>query len=99
MQSRWAPLSIKQVRTFFIKLRGKAEQPPYRMVGFQEVFIRDLVSVSPDREPGEEVQLRETLALQWKQFEEEYAQVPEEGLDKRFTRFVLIESSGDDAIH
>jgi len=95
----FAPLSIKQVRTFFIKLRGKAEQPPYRMVGFQEVFIRDLVSVSPDREPGEEVQLRETLALQWKQFEEEYAQVPEEGLDKRFTRFVLIESSGDDAIH
>ena len=95
----FAPLSIRQVRTFFIKLRGKAEQPPYRMAGFQEVFIRDMVSVSPDREPGEEVQLRETLALQWKHFEEEYAQVREEELDERFSRFILIKSPGDEILH
>ena len=95
----FAPLSIGQVRTFFKKIRGKTGEPPYRMAGFKEVFIGDLMSVSPDREPGEEVQLRETLVLLWKQFEEEYARVREEELDERFSRFILIESSGDETIH
>jgi predicted ArsR family transcriptional regulator len=57
------------------------------------------MSFPPERESGEEEQVRETLAFQWKQFEEEYAQVPEEELDERFSRFILIESSGDETIH
>ena len=95
----FAPLSIGQVRAFFKNIRGETEKPPYRIAQFKEVFIGDVMSVSPDRESGEEEQVRETLAFQWKQFEEEYAQVPEEELDERFSRFILIESSGDETIH
>jgi len=95
----FAPLSIGQVRTFFKKIRGKTEKPPYRMAKFKEAFIGDLMSFSPERESGEEEQVRGTLAFQWKQFEEEYAQVREEELDERFSRFILIESSGEETIH
>jgi hypothetical protein len=99
LEPGFAPLSMGQARTFFKKIRGKAENPPYRIAKFKEAFIRDLMSLSPDCEPEEKVRFRETLALQWKQFEEEYEQVREEELDARFSRFIWIESSGDETIH
>jgi hypothetical protein len=95
----FAPLSIGQVRAFFKIIRGKTEEPPYRMAEFREVFIRDLMSVSPDSGSAEEGQLKETLALQWEQFEDEYARVREEELDERFSRFILIESPRDKTLH
>jgi hypothetical protein len=69
------------------------------MAGSKEVFIRDLMSVSPDCKSGEEGQLRETLALQWEEFVDEYAQVSAESLDERFSRFILIESPRGDTLH
>ncbi len=99
LEQGFAPLSLEQIRTFFKKIRGKTGKPPYRMAGFREVFIRDLMSGSSESEPGEERQIRETLALLWEQFVDEYAWVREEELDERFLRFILLESPIDETLH
>jgi Family of unknown function (DUF6178) len=99
LEQGFAPLSLRQVMAFFKKIRGKTGKPPYRMAGFREVFLRDLMSGSSDCEPGEERRIRETLALLWEQFVDEHARVREEELDARFSRFILIESPRDETLH
>ena len=95
----FAPLSPKQMRSFFEKIRGKAERPPYRMTRSKDVFIDDILSAVPDRDRDKESQLIETLSSLWTLFEDEYARVPEEDLDEKFTRFLLLISPGDKVLH
>jgi hypothetical protein len=95
----FAPLSIEQVRALFKKVRGKSEKPPYRMAGFRDVFIRDMMGVISEFGPDEKEKAKNTLGFEWQQFVDEYARVREEELDERFSRFILIESPPDKTLH
>ena len=94
-----APISVEQMRAFFGNIRGKTEQVPYRMAEYEEVFVKDLMSLSPECEPAEKTQLEETLTLLWKLFVDEYARVSVSELDERFSRFLFIESHRDETLH
>ena len=69
------------------------------MTRSKDVFIDDILSAVPDRDRDKESQLIETLSSLWTLFEDEYARVPEEDLDEKFTRFLLLISPGDKVLH
>jgi len=95
----FAPLTAAQMRNFFNIIRGRTVKPPYRMSRYKKIFLGDLLSAIQDRDSGEEGTFRETLSKLWALFADEYAWVPEEELDEKFTRFLLIESSRDVLLH
>jgi hypothetical protein len=99
LQPGFAPLFPEQMRGFFEKIRGRAERPPYRMTRFKDIFIDDILSVVSDLDRGEESQFVDTLSSLWSLFVDEYAWVPEEELDEKFTRFLLVVSPEDNVIH
>ncbi len=99
LDAGFAPLSTEQMRRFFEKIRGRTGRPPHRMTRFKDVFLRDMISVIPDHDPVEEDRFKETLSYLWTLFVDEYAWVPEEGLNEKFTRFLLLASLGDKVLH
>lgn len=86
----FATLSLKQVRDLFRLLRAKSPKPPYRMPGFKDTFIADLMTQVPDFEPDGAQLLKETLSMLWQTFLEEYSWVATADLDDRFAKFILI---------
>ena len=99
LNAGFAPLSPKQMRRFFEKMRGKTGRPPYRMTPFKDVFLHDMISAIPDRDSVREDRFREALSTLWTLFDDEYAWVPEEELDEKFTRFLLVVSPGGKVLH
>lgn len=89
----FATISIEQVRDFFRLIRARHSQPPYKMLGFKDVFIKNFVSYASDFEPDAARILKETLSILWQKFTEEYAWVAIADLDGRFTRFILSRPS------
>ena len=63
---------------------------PARSAGYQDVFIKDLVAKVPDLKTDDADLLKESLAIIWQQFVDEYALVEIDELDVRFTKFLLI---------
>jgi hypothetical protein len=88
----FSPLSLEQTKEFFTLLRGKEKGPPFRMPGFREIFIRDLMLYKTGLGPDEEILLKDTLSLLWQEFSEEYALVKTSDLDARFTKFIMIDN-------
>jgi hypothetical protein len=86
----YAFLSIEQLRQFFGLLRAGEKTPPFQMENYQDVFIKDLLSYLPDPEKDTGILLRETLAILWQEFVEEYAWVVVGDLDARFSRYFHI---------
>jgi hypothetical protein len=91
LDSGFATLSLEQVRDLFRLLRAKSPKPPYRMPGFKDTFIADLMTHAPDFEPDAAHLLKETLSMLWQTFLEEYAWVATADLDDRFAKFILIQ--------
>jgi hypothetical protein len=89
----FAPLSLDQVRALFKVLRPGAEQPPFGMPGFKEVFVKDFMACAPDSESADRALLEDTLGVLWDKFTEEYALVGMADLDGRFLRFILSSPS------
>jgi len=83
------PLSLTRVRDFFRLVRVRDKQKPFRMPGFKEVFIEDLMSHASGLDPDDIRLLKETLSILWQEFVEEYARVAIDDLDERFSRFIL----------
>jgi len=89
------PLSLDEAKEFLRLIRGKEKDPPFRMKGMGEVFIRDIMSHRKGL-PAHDISLLEhTLSLLWQEFTEEYAMVKTSDLDTRFTRLIMIESHAD----
>lgn len=85
----FATISLDQMRDFFRLIRARHSKPPYKMLGFKDVFIKDFVSYASDFEPDAARTLKESLSILWQKFTEEYAWVATADLDGRFTRFIL----------
>ena len=88
-------ISHGQANKFFGCLRERDKKPPYKMSGFEEIFIRDFMAYAEDLEPGAVGTLKDTLTLIWREFCEEYEWVSLEDLDEKFQRFLwIIDSPG-----
>jgi len=85
-------ISLKQARQFFDLLREGDERPPYQMLGFEEVFVKDFMVSASGFEPEDAAALKDTLVLIWQEFCQEYDWVDVNALDPRFSKYVLIRS-------
>jgi len=85
-------ITLKQARQFFDLLRAEDEKAPYQMLGFEEVFTKDFMVSASGFEPEDAAVLKDTLALIWQEFCQEYDWVDVNALDPRFSKYVLIRS-------
>jgi len=83
-------ISLKQARQFLDLLRGGDEKPPYQMLGFEEVFVKDFMASAAGFEPEDAATLKDTLSLIWQEFCKEYDWVDVDALDPRFSKYILI---------
>lgn len=86
-------ISLKQARQFFDLLREGDERPPYQMLGFEEVFVKDFMVSASGFEPEDAATLKDTLSLIWQEFCQEYDWVDVDALDSRFSKYILIRSA------
>ena len=91
-------ISLKQARQFFDLLRGGDERPPYQMLGFEEVFVKDFMVSASGFEPEDAATLKDTLSLIWQEYCQEYDWVEVDALDPRFSKYVLIRSTSSKKI-
>lgn len=86
----FSSISLKDAGKFFGLLRAGSEGLPYRMPGFEETFVGDLMSYASDFEPEDSAILKNTLSFIWKEFAEEYGRVSIRDLNGKFSRFIWI---------
>jgi len=91
-------ISLKQARQFFDLLREGDERPPYQMLGFEEVFVKNFMVSASGFEPEDAATLKDTLSLIWQEFCQEYDWVDVDALDPRFSKYVLIRSTSSKKI-
>lgn len=84
-------ISRDQAKAFFGHLRAGEEAPPFRMSGFEDVFIQDFMSFASDFAPELKADLKEVLSLIWQEFAEEYESVTEKDIEGRFSKYLAIE--------
>jgi hypothetical protein len=99
LEPGFAPLTLEQVRDLFRLLRGESKQEPFEMTGFEEQFIKTFSAYAADFEPEPAAQLKETLRILWKKFNEEYEWVATAHLDGRYSKFILVKPSSDVVLH
>jgi hypothetical protein len=87
-------LSLEEAKAFFQHLRAEEERAPYRMPGWADRFVEDLMACAPAPEFETEERLEETLFSVWREFVEEYAWVSVSELDERFMTFLSVRSDG-----
>ncbi len=91
LEPGFSRLSLGQVKAFFSHLRAGEDSPPFRMAGFEDVFIRDFMGFSSGFDQDVTTNLKVALALIWQDFSEEYESVAEEDLECRFVDFLCVD--------
>ena len=86
------PISRKEAEAFFKYLRKGYDQPPFRMAGYKEVFLKDIIEYDICSTQEETHFLRETLSMLWQEFVDEFAYVDVTDVDSRYVRFIMIDS-------
>jgi len=84
------PLTRKEAERFFRLVRQNDQGPPYRMAGFRETFIHDLMKETFESESMALTALREALSLAWEEFCKEYENIPTEALERRYSRSLFM---------
>ncbi len=90
LQPSFSGLSLEQAKRLLHRLRAGSEKPPHEMPGFEETFVRDLMSYALEADPEAKSILRDTLSLIWHEFREEYEWVILDDLDARYSKFISI---------
>jgi hypothetical protein len=90
MQPSFSGVSLEEAKKFFRLLRTGEKNPPFRMSGFKESFIRDFMSFFDDLDQKDKVMLKNILSVIWREFREEYERVSVDELDERFMKFLWI---------
>jgi len=98
LQPSFSGILLNQTKSLFHRLRGD-DGPPFRMSGFKERFIKDLMAYAAPSDSETGIILRETLAFLWQEFREEHEWIPTEELDGRYSKFVTITRSSDSFFH
>jgi len=83
-------ISMSQVKSFFRHLRSGSKKAPYRMAGFEKIFVKDFLAYASSSDPEAASILKDTLALIWQEFREEYERVSLRDLDDRYLKFISI---------
>jgi hypothetical protein len=78
------------VGRFFRIVRKNDVKPPYRMTGFEEVFVSDFMKGAYDFEPPVKDALREALSIIWKAFCVEHENVSPVDLEARYSLYLLV---------
>jgi len=86
-------ISLNQAKKLFRLLRRGGDRPPYQMLGFEEVFVKDFMATASGFDAAAAATLKETLSLIWQAFSREYEQVPVDALDRRFSPYIMIRTS------
>jgi len=86
-------ISRDQAKWFFDRLREGEKGPPYRMGGFKDVFIKDLMRYASNANRETQEILEETLSVIWDEFVDEYEMVASGEIDGKYSRFITIEPS------
>jgi hypothetical protein len=92
----FAGISLKEVKRLLSILRGKGRKAPYGMAGFEEKFVAYFMNVESHADAEASIILKETLALIWHEFVEEYMDVALSELDGRYIRFISIRTASKD---
>jgi hypothetical protein len=82
------PLSLKEAKAFLTILREGDAEPPYRMFGFEERFLKAFGG--PALEPDPLLNLKGALTQAWHDFTDEMEFVPASALDAKYSKFMLI---------
>jgi hypothetical protein len=90
MQPSFSGVSLEEAKKFFRLLRTGEKNPPFRMSGFKESFIRDFMSFFDYLDQKDKVMLKNILSVIWREFREEYERVSVDELDERFMKFLWI---------
>ena len=90
LQPSFSGLSLEQAKTLLHRLRAGREKPPFQMPGFEEIFVKDLMSYASDADPEAASILKNTLSFIWHEFREEYEGVILDDLDARYSKFISI---------
>jgi hypothetical protein len=69
------------------------------MSGYEEQFIHVFMVYAADFDPEAAAQLKETLRLLWKKFNEEYEWVATADLDGRYSKFIRIKPRSNVVLH
>jgi len=86
-------ISLNQARAFFRFLRSGDKRAPYRMAAYEDVFVNDIMAAAAEGDAAAAATLKDTLALIWQGFCQEYEQVPLNALDRRFSPYIAIRPS------
>ncbi len=92
-------ITLKQARQFFDLLRERDEKPPYQMLGFEEIFVKDFMVYASGFVPEDGASLKDMLSLIWQEFCKEYDWVDVDALDPRFSKYILIRSTSSFSSH
>ena len=84
-------ISLGQARDLLGRLRKQDRRTPYRMPGFETVFINDFLSHAANSDPEAASILEKVLSQMWKEFQGEYKLVSISDLDARYSKFLTIE--------
>ncbi|MFZ0450566.1 MAG: DUF6178 family protein [Desulfatiglandaceae bacterium] len=85
-------LLLEQAKTFFVCLRAGEKSPPYRMPGFENIFVSDMIRLASASEMEKRAPLKAVLRNIWGSFSKEYLYVSAEDLDQRYSSFIIIKS-------
>lgn len=88
-------ISMGQARELFSRLRAGDKEPPYRMRGFEEVFVKDMLRLGPVRDENRKRKLTKVFSVLWRHFRAEYEQVALDDLDRRSSRCLTIKPSSE----
>ena len=86
-------MTIEEVEKFFKKIRAGRKKPPFKMMKYREVFIKDFMNYASDSDSEAKTILRDSLSLIWNMFTEEYEWVSDKDLDARYSKFISIAPS------
>ncbi|MBW1999417.1 MAG: hypothetical protein JRJ29_15830 [Deltaproteobacteria bacterium] len=86
-------ISKDQAKGFFDRLRKGEKGPPYRIGGFKDVFIKNLMGYASNANRETQEILEESLSLIWDEFVDEYEMVASGEIDGKYSRFITIEPS------
>lgn len=96
LELNFKAISVEQAKELFLLLRRGDIRIPYRMPGFEEIFVGDFMSFTLGLEPKDQATLKNTLTLVWQEFCEEYERVSADDLDARFAKFIWLMPSPAD---
>ena len=90
LEPGFSAVSPEQAKAFLRLLRSTEEAPPYRMDGYEGLFLDHFMSYASSPDPEASSVLREALSLIWHEFREEYEWMSAEDLRERYARFLFI---------